>query len=298
MNDTQCADQEGAVTTQEDVGSVNVTPSLSTPDGVNANKGLKKRQAKTLSTLGRARVVAALISKPANRLVALEVIRGNASSLSSKDKQDILEIESFIRTLVTGYLKTESLPDWAKQLPSNIKNFFRLLEILQQPDGQAFTIRLSRDVAEAALAAPRGPADFLSAIIKRQLEKLGIKTEIVFNLEFVHGRSNENHPLHLHGAFRIPDSSVSVATDALKAALALRYRARGRNLPILIERPRSASGWAAYAAKELDVTMAKLKTLNPGRLIASYSTHAQSRRAKEYYETIQNWLTAGGDELP
>lgn len=109
-------------------------------------------------------------------------------------------------------------------------------------------------------AAPRGPANYLAEIIKRTLAKLGIATELAFNLEFNHTGSTENHPLHIHGAFCIPDDSVDGVSEALRTALAPGYRQRYKNLAVHIEKPRSARWWATYCIKEYSITACRLET--------------------------------------
>lgn len=68
------------------------------------------------------------------------------------------------------------------------------------------------------IAAPRGPANYLAEIFKRTLAKLSIETDLAFNLEYNHSGSTENHPLHIHGAFCIPDDRVGELQSSQKGA--------------------------------------------------------------------------------
>ena len=77
--------------------------------------------------------------------------------------------------------------------------------------------------------------NYLAEIIKRTLAKLGIDTELAFNLEFNHTGSTENHPLHIHGALCIPEDRVKAVSEALRKALAMDYRQRYTNLAASIK---------------------------------------------------------------
>ena len=108
------------------------------------------------------------------------------------------------------------------------------------------------------VAAPRGPANDLAEFIKRTLAKLGIDSDLAFNLEFNHTGCTENHPLHIHGALCIPDGRIDEVTEALRSAVAERYRQCYSNLAVYIEKPRSAQWWASCRIKEYGVTAIKL----------------------------------------
>lgn len=58
------------------------------------------------------------------------------------------------------------------------------------------------------------------------MAKLGVETELAFNLEFNHTGNTENHPLHIHGALCIPEDSVKEVSEALRKALEMDYRQR------------------------------------------------------------------------
>lgn len=189
-----------------------------------------------------------------------------------------------------SYQGTGELPDWAKFVTSEMKQFFRLYVLCRKPDAKTITIRLDHDLAEAALGAPRGPANYLAEIIKRTLAKLGIETNLAFNLEFNHTGSTENHPAHIHGALCIPDDRVKEVSDALRRALAEDYRQRYINLAVHIEAPRSAQWWAAYCIKECGTTTIRLTTERGRKSRPDYATRQLTQQAMAFYEGIGAWL--------
>jgi len=182
------------------------------------------------------------------------------------------------------------LPDWAKFVSPEMKQYFRLHLLCTKPDAKTITIRLAHDSAEAALAAPRGPANYLAEIIKRALVRLGIETEVAFNLEFNHTGSTENHPLHLHGAFCIPDDRMDAVSEALRTALALDYRQRYKNIAVHIEKPRSARWWATYCIKEYSITACRLEADRGRKSRPDYAAQKLTQEAKAFYEGISAWL--------
>lgn len=173
-----------------------------------------------------------------------------------------------------------------------MKQYFRLHLLCTKPDAKTITIRLDHDAAEAALAAPRGPANHLAEIIKRTLKKLGIETELAFNLEFNHTGSTENHPLHIHGAVCIPDDRMHEVSEALRKALAEDYRQRYKNLAVHIEKPRSAHWWAAYCIKEYGITAGRLEAERQRKSRPDYVTQELTQEAKAFYEGVSDWLNS------
>ncbi|KEY84860.1 hypothetical protein PC358_26355 [Pseudomonas capeferrum] len=113
---------------------------------------------------------------------------------------------------------------------------------------------------------------------------------MAFNLEFNHTGSTENHPLHIHGAFCIPDVRVAEVSEALRRALALGYRQRYTNLAVHIEKPRSAHWWAAYCVKEYTVTASRLEAERRQKKRPDYSLQSLTQEAKAFYEEISAWL--------
>ncbi|WP_262498777.1 hypothetical protein [Pseudomonas sp. WS 5071] len=160
----------------------------------------------------------------------------------------------------------------------------------EKPDSKTLTIRLDHKTAEAALVAPRGPANYLAAIIRRTLAKLSIETNLTFNLEFSHTGRRENHPAHIHGALCIPDDKVNEVTEALRSALAEGYRQRYKNLAVHIEKPRSGRSWAAYCVKEYDITGIELTADRGRKTRPDYATQKLTQDARAFYENISAWL--------
>ena len=263
------------------------SPTVPTQIGVNAKKGRQKKCTRPLSTPGRAGLVAGFNFGHAERVVAI-------SELNPDHDQDqiqaLLKIDAFIQKLMRSYHGTGELPDWAKFVAPEMKQFFRLYVLCRKPDAKTITIRLDHDSAESARAAPRGLANYLAEIIKRTLAKLGIETDLAFNLEFNHTGSTENHPLHIHGALCIPDDRMDEVTEALRNALAEGYRQRYTNLAVHIEKPRSAQCWAAYCIKEYNITAIRLAAKRGRKSRPDYATQQLTQEAKAFYENISAWL--------
>jgi hypothetical protein len=263
------------------------SPNQDDDSGVNAKIRQRRMKKKTLSTLCQARLLSILSLGRKKRLVAISELH---SQLDKEEIERLLRIDTETRRMLNSYLGSGRLPDWAKALRNDLKQFFRLLHLASQPNAQAMSIRLDNDTAEAALSAPRGPADYLADIIKRTLKKLGIETEMAFNLEFTHGASKENHSLHIHGVFCIPDEHLLDVTEALRTALALDYRARWNNVAVLLEPPQNACRWASYCLKEFDVTTMMLADQTGERRSPGYSTRLLTQRANAFYEDIGAWF--------
>jgi hypothetical protein len=258
--------------------------------GVNAKKIRRRVTAKALATPGQAWLLAGFADGMEKRVAAISHLD---PEIDQKDIERIQKIDSYVQSLARNYLSTGKLPDWSKSLSKDIKQFFRLRHLLSQPHAQVISIRLGHKVAEAALSAPRGPADYLAGVIMRTLKALDVNTELAFNLEFVHGACRENHPLHIHGVLCVPDDQLPAVVDALTRALAAGYRARWKNVAVLLERPQSPGFWASYCIKESTVT-AETISRNGGRPDStSYATRTQTRDAKAYYERIDEWVRMG-----
>lgn len=261
--------------------------------GVNAKEGHSRLSGRPLSTPSRAGLVAGFHLRHTRRVVAIsEAISELDTDLDRNQLENLLRADAFIHKLMQSYQGNGELPSWAKFVSAEMKQYFRLHLLCTKPNAKTITIRLDHDSAEAALAAPRGPANYLAEIIKRTLAKLGIDTDLAFNLEFNHTRSTENHPLHIHGALCIPDDKVKEVSEALRKALALGYRQRYTNLAVHIEKPRSAHWWAAYCIKEYGPTISRLKAERGRENRPDYATQKLTQKAKTFYEDISTWLSA------
>lgn len=257
--------------------------------GVNTKKGRSNRATRLFSTPGRAGLVAGFYFGHAERVVAISKLH---TDLDHDQLEKLLKTDAFIQKLIQSYQGIGKLPDWAKFVSPEMKQFFRLFQLCTKPNAKTITIRLDHQTAEAALAAPRGPTNYLAAIIKRTLAKLGIETDLAFNLEFNHTGRTENHPAHIHGALCIPDERVGEVTEALRRVLAMCYRQRYQNVAVHIETPRSARWWAGYCIKEYDSTEIRLTSEQGRKSHPDYSTQKLSRQAKDFYEGIGVWLIA------
>lgn len=256
---------------------------------VNAKTGRSKQRGRPLSTPGRAGLIAKLHSSQAERVAAIDKLH---SDLEHDQLEKLLKIDTYIQKLMRSYQGSGELPDWAKFVSAEMKQYFRLHLLCAKPEAKTITIRLDHDSAEAALAAPRGPANYLAEIIKRTLTKLGIETDLAFSLEFNHTGSTENHPLHIHGAFCIPDDRLKEVSEALRSALAEGYRQRYKNLAVHTERPRSAHWWASYCIKEYIITAGRLEAERGRQNRPDYATQGLTQEAKDFYEGISEWLSA------
>lgn len=207
------------------------------------------------------------------------------------DHEQIAQIEakiSFIDQVAQSYAGKGSgkLADWPKHVPAEIKQFFRLLWLARQPDAVAVTIRLDRRTATKALDAKRGPANHLAGIIQRTLIKLGISTDLAFNLEYTHGASTENHPLHLHGIVRIPADRIEEVRLALRSALAEGYRQRFGNLAVHIAEISNPRWWAGYCTKEHKISADILKKARGKRTVPDYASDSARDGGKTLYERV------------
>lgn len=257
--------------------------------GVNAKIHRSKQSGRPLSTPGRAGLVAGFHFDHEEHIAAIRKLHPD---LDHDQIEKLLKIDAYIQKLMRSYQGCGELPDWAKFVSAEMKHYFRLHLLCTKPDAKTITIRLDHDSAEAALAAPRGPANYLAGIIKRTLTKLGIETDLGFCLEFNHTGSTENHPLHIHGALCIPNDKVGEASKALRKALALGYRQRYKNLAVDVERPRIAQWWATYCIKEYSTTASRLESELGRGSRPDYSTQKLTKEAKSFYEGISAWLNA------
>lgn len=262
-------------------------PSILAEFRVNAKSSRLNRLGQALSTPGRAGLIATFSLSHAAHVVAINKLHPD---FDHDQLEVLLRIDAFIQKLVRDYQGAGELPEWEKFVSPEIKQFFRIFHQCGKPDSKTLTIRLDHKTAEAALVAPRGPANYLAAIIKRTLAKLGIETDLTFNLEFNHTGRAENHPAHIHGTLCIPDDRVDEVTEVLRNALAEGYRQRYKNLAVHIEQPRSAHWWAAYCVKEYDTTAIKLTTDRGRKTRPEYSTQKLTRDARSFYDSISAWL--------
>lgn len=258
--------------------------------GVNAKAGCSNRHRRALSTPGRAGLIANFHLGHSERLVAITNLRELDPTLTDDQLETLLKIDAYIQKLAQEYQGRGELPDWAKFVTPEMKQFFRTFLLCTKPDANTITIRLDHKTAKAALSGPRPPANYLGEIIKRTLAKLGIETGMTFTVEFNHTCRTENHPAHIHGTVCIPDDRIDEVTEALRSALAEGYRQRYTNLAVHIEKPKSARAWATYCIKEYGITAIKLTTDRGRKTRPEYSTQKLTQDAKAFYENISAWL--------
>lgn len=263
------------------------SPNREDDSGVNAKICPRRIKRKTLSTLGQARLLTIFSLGIKKRLVAISELHPD---LDKAEIERLLKANAYTKAMLNSYLGSGGLPDWAKTLSKDLKQYFRTFHLASQPDAQGMSIRLDQETAEAALCAPRGPADYLAEVIRRTLKKLGIETEMAFNLEFIHGACKENHSLHIHGVLCIAHERIPEVAEALRIALALGYRARWKNVAILLEPLQNARWWASYCVKEYDVTTMMLVD-QASKWSPSYSSRSLTQRARVCYEESEEWLS-------
>lgn len=184
------------------------------------------------------------------------------------------------------------LHEWKRGVSGEVKQAFTLLGFAAHRDAYALTIRLDSGVAGAALAAAKGPADYLSAILRG----LGV-TELAFVLERSDSESSENSPWHLHCSANILADLLeeltreSIGADGepepskLREALALDYRQRFKNKAIDVQPLRTPGAWATYITKEVDVTAHRLKGRSP-----CYASQSAKTAGRELHQGIRQWL--------
>lgn len=262
-------------------------PTILADAGVNAKSSPSNRRGHALSTPGRAGLIAGFSLDHAERVAAINKLD---PLVDHDQRQTIQAIDAFIEKLAREYQGTGELPDWAKFVSPEIKQFFRIFHQCRKPNSKILTVRLDHNTAEAALAAPRGPANYLAEIIKRTLAKLGIQTDLAFNLEFIHTRHTENHPAHIHGALCVPDDRLGEVTAALRRVLAKDYRQRYRNLAVHIEKPLNAQWWAAYCIKEYEIAKIKLEAFRGRKTRPDYANQELTQEAKAFYSVVSSWL--------
>jgi hypothetical protein len=187
--------------------------------------------------------------------------------------------------------QVDDLPEW-DDLPDGVKHFFKLLHLLSQPGAQFFTIRLDLLIGEKALAAARGPVDWLANKIKRALESVGAPADqIAFALEFAPKQAKTLHRLHIHGALCIPTELLKNASEALREALAPDYILHGSNAAVRFETPAKVGDVAKYVVKESGITKARIvQTLSRGSAVKGSSPLRASAKATSGGRTIYNSL--------
>lgn len=207
----------------------------------------------------------------------------------SDTRSDLEVITSRADKLVTAAQSAAfgiELHDWSKRVPEETKRAFTLIGYASHRDAYAITFRLSHRVAQAALAAKKGPTDYLAGLLKRA----GL-TEFAFVLEFSDSESEENHPLHIHGVAIIPAELLDGLSERLREALAHDYRQRGDNRAIDIRSLVTPVRWMHYITKQIAQTTARLSQGRPEEISPYYASRIARAAGRELYEEIRQ-LTA------
>ncbi|MFL9815483.1 hypothetical protein D7241_19740 [Stutzerimonas sp. VN223-3] len=258
--------------------------------GADAKNSRRRASYVKLSTAHKAGLLANFQSMREQNVVAISNLDPDL------DHEQIAQIEariSFIVKVAQSYAGKGpgQLADWSKHVPADTKQFFRLLWLARQPNAVAVTIRLGHPTAKKALAAKRGPANHIAEVIQRTLAKLGISTDLGFNLEYTHGASAENHPLHLHGIVCIPADRLEAVRLALKSALAKEYRQRFDNLAVHIEAITNHRWWAGYCIKEHQLTADILKKVRGRSTVPDYACTSTRNGGRALHQGLEELLS-------
>ncbi|NMY77023.1 hypothetical protein [Pseudomonas sp. WS 5071] len=90
---------------------------------VNAKNRRSKRRGRALSTPSKTGLIADFYSGHAERIVAIKDLHPD---LDYEQIEKILKIDAFVRKLMQDYQGNGELPDWAKFVSPEIKQFFRI----------------------------------------------------------------------------------------------------------------------------------------------------------------------------
>ncbi|MDU8605982.1 MULTISPECIES: hypothetical protein [Pseudomonas syringae group] len=262
-------------------------------DAIEASGPFPKKAAITPSAKKRCTpaIAGVLAGFYTSRVKNLAVL-GELDLQETKDQARIDRLKAnneHLNAIAQNYASRVSLHDWKRRLSADTKRAFSFLGFSLQSDAQVINFRLGHEVAEAALSAKKGPTDYLSALLRT----LGI-VDLVFVLELASSDSEENHPLHLHGIARIPDT---ISTQDIRGLLAPEpdlgaspptkgYRQRWSNKAIAVTELQTPGTWVSYSGKEFDFTAHSLQA-NPG-----YASRSATTAGRERYEAIRAWLSA------
>lgn len=247
--------------------------------------GSKSAPSKRRCTPGAAALLASFYTSYAKNLAVLGELRRQKTPDQAKIQRLEL-INDHLKRTAQSYAANISLGDWKRRVSPDTKLAFSFLGFSSMRNAKAFTFRLGYEVAEAALSAKKGYADYLSA----RLRTLGI-VDLAFVGEFTDGHSEKCHGFHIHGVACIPES---VPDDAIRTLLAPRenlnapspikgYRQRGNNKAIDTADLATPGGWLCYSIKEIDATAHRLNG-NP-----NYASQSSTRAGKKLYESITAW---------
>lgn len=254
--------------------------------GLFPKTGSKSEFSKRRCTPGAAGLLASFYTSYAKNLAVL----GELHLQETPDQAEILRLElitDHLKRTAQSYAANISLGDWKRRVSTDTKLTFSFLGFSSMRNAKAFTFRLGYGVAEAALSAKKGYADYLSA----RLRTLDI-VDLAFVSEFTDGHSEECHGFHIHGVACIPES---VSDDAIRTLLAPRqnlaasspikgYRQRGNNKAIDISDLATPGGWLCYSIKEIDATACLLRS-DP-----AYASRSATQAGRKLYESMRAWV--------
>lgn len=197
------------------------------------------------------------------------------------DKELVLEKAVDIQATVYEYAQDLDLTTW-QYLPEHLKQIFRLAACGQQENAVALTLNLDPAVAQRAVVAARGEADYLARKIQKVLRRFGIVSPFAFVLEEV-DRKGRNVGLHIHGVLCIPEHLREQVKQALKRDLAKGYIEIASNKAVVIKPITAAGGWAKYCAKFY-------RFKSDDSMCRKFATQSASAAGQVLYEKISHWL--------
>lgn len=197
------------------------------------------------------------------------------------DKELALEKAVDIQATVYEYAQDLDLTTW-QYLPEHLKQIFRLAACGQQENAVALTLNLDPAVAQRAVVAARGEADYLARKIQKVLRRFGIVSPFAFVLEEV-DRKGRNVGLHIHGVLCIPEHLREQVKQALKRDLAKGYIEIASNKAVVIKPITAAGGWAKYCTKFY-------RSKSDDSMRRKFATQSASSAGNVLYEEIVRWL--------
>lgn len=213
-------------------------------------------------------------------LQRLNVVIDNYTS-TYHEREEAIERSVEIKATTYEYAQDLSLPSW-QYLPEHLKQVFRLAACGQQENAVALTLNLGPAVAQRAVIAARGEADYLARKIQKVLRRFGIDSPLAFLLEDV-DRKGRNVGLHIHGVLCIPEHFKVQVLQALKKDLAKGYIEVASNKAVLVKQVSTTGGWAKYCAKFYRRTVDE-------SVRRKFATQSASAAGQALYEKIIQWL--------
>lgn len=174
---------------------------------------------------------------------------GHRVRLTSSAGQGVTDYRSRERRIKTPKGTSQDITFWTPTWDhaGDALKAFAWSQVMHQMGGETFTLRLGKEVIEAAHSSPEGFVPFLQDRIRRRLAKvgLGINQPPEFFL-FVEAAYRVEP--HLHGAMIFPEAPKERAAW-VEALMGAGGDYKPRNKQLRIKRYTSPAGWARYVTK-------------------------------------------------